>query len=113
MFLRFGEIPENERSINWMKVKFDDQRDFEWALESHSFEDALGMIRNLEDVLESGLSVFEIDQNYNPVLSNEKLQKSYNSRLGKKKMYLVDGDVVGTGQDGEPLIRNVKIIKEF
>ena len=69
-------------------------------------------IRNIDDVLEKGVSVFEIDERNNPILSNEKLRKSYESRKDRK-MYLVNGDVVGIGQDGEPLLKNVTIVKEL
>ena len=112
MFLRIGEIPENEMSINWMKVKLDDQRDFDWALKPYGYDEAVKFIRNLDDVLEKGVSVFEIDECNNPILSNEKLRKSYESRKDRK-MYLVNCDVVGIGQDGEPLLRNATIVKEL
>lgn len=50
-YLRLGEIPTNEKSINWYKVKLDQQRDFSWALEHYGIDDAYNMIRNLDDVL--------------------------------------------------------------
>lgn len=31
----------------------------------------------------------------------------------KKPIYLVTGDEIGTGHDGEPLIQNIKIIKDI
>ena len=111
-YLRFGEIPENEKSINWYKVSLDDQRDFSWALENYGYKDALRQIRNLDEVLEDGVSAFEIDENNNPILSTEELKNTYNSYTGNRKSYLVEGDEIGRGTDGEPLIVNIKVLEE-
>lgn len=112
-YLRFGEIPANEKSINWWKVSFDDQSDFSWALENFGYSEAIRMIKNLDDVLESGVSVFELDENEQPVLENDSMKKLYNSYIKQeRKSYIVSGEVVGYGAENEPLIVDVKILEE-
>lgn len=78
-YIRFGEVPENEKSINYF-----------------------------ENDYEIGVSVF--DENLS--LSNLRLISSLAVRIGQKA-YIVEGEEVGIGNDGEPLIVNVKIIEEF
>lgn len=112
-YLRFGEIPENEKSINWYKVSLDDQRDFSWALENYGYKDALRQIRNLDEVMEKGVSVFELNENNQPVLNTESLKNTYNSYNDSRKMYIVVGDEIGRGVDGEPLIVNIKVLEEI
>lgn len=114
MYLRFGEIPENEQSINWWKVRLSDQEAFSWAYKAYGYEEALNCIRNLDEALEDGVSAFEIDENGNPVLGNDALKATYESYLSRKdrKVYLVDGDEIGKGADNEPLLKNVRILKE-
>lgn len=113
-YLRFGEIPKNEKSINWWKVSLDEQSDFTWALENYGYEDALKQIKNIDKVLEAGVSVFELNENGQPVLKNKKLENLYTSYLKEcRKSYIVSGEVVGYGADDEPLIANVEIIEQF
>lgn len=114
MYLRFGEIPENEQSINWWKVRLADQEDFSWTYREYGYEYALDCIRNLDEALEDGVSVFELDENGTPVLENDALRTTYESYLSRKdrKAYIVDGDEVGKGADNEPLLKNVRIIEE-
>nr|DAV18300.1 MAG TPA: hypothetical protein [Caudoviricetes sp.] len=60
---------------------------------------------------EAGVSVFEyVDSK--PVLSNLQLVDSFSGR-NDHKAYVVTGDVVGVGFDGEPLLKNVNIIREI
>lgn len=110
-YLRLGGIPTNERSINWYKVSLDDQAGFSWALDVYGYEAALREISNLEEVLEDGVSVFELDEEGNPVLENEELRKTYEDYIGRgyEKTY-VTGDIAGRGDSGEPLLRNIKVI---
>lgn len=109
-YLRYGEIPPNEKSINWYKVKLDDQRDFSWALEAYGIEDAYRMIRNLDEAFENGVSVFELDENDNPILNTEELVKDYERRKGTRS-YIVTGDKIGVGNSGEPLIINIQVLQ--
>lgn len=78
-YIRFGEIPKNERSTNYFTKEY-----------------------------EKGVSVF--DENLE--LTNLRLVSSLANRIGTKA-YIVTGDEVGKGNDGEPLIINVKVIEEF
>jgi hypothetical protein len=82
-FIRFGEIPENEQSIN-----------------------------HFSNENEAGVSVFEMTEDGMPALKNFQLVTSLAHRLDIPA-YIVTGKVVGTGNDGEPLLNNVKIISEY
>ena len=82
-YIRFGEIPNNKKSINYFSNE-----------------------------LEKGISVFEIDNNKNILLSNLRLISSLVNRLDTKA-YIVTGDAIGIGNDGEPLLNDVKIIEEY
>lgn len=78
-YIRFGEIPENEESINFFSNEH-----------------------------EKGVSVF----NYGFNIDNLRLASSLACRIGKKG-YVVTGDEVGVGNDGEPLLKNVNIVEEY
>lgn len=114
-YLRLGEIPKNERSINWFKVSLDNQADFSWELENgFGYESAIRNIENYDEVLEDGVSVFEIDENDAPIFRNDNLKNTYEDKMARNcAAYIVEGDMVAYGCDGEPLIRNVRIIKEI
>lgn len=97
IFYRFGEIPINEKSGIWKG------------------EEKVGE--------ELGVSVYEAHKNlnglYSPVLPMPTNTSAFDTFLhlikyysGKK--YLVTGDILPfVGMDGEPLIKNVKILKEL
>lgn len=101
-YIRFGEIPENETS---------------------------GIYLSGERIgIEKGVSVYdavEIDGEWRVVLPNPLLKEVgfdlYNFisntkhlvETERRPMYLVQGDEVGRGSTNEPLLRNVKIIKEL
>ena len=97
IFYRFGEIPKNEKSYIWKG------------------EEKVGE--------EPGVSVYEAHKNingtYSPVLPFPTSEKAFNDFIyhieyftGNK--YLVTGDLLDkTGTNGEPLIKNVKILKEL
>lgn len=111
-FIRFGEIPPGERSINFMKMSFAVNEDFTYECENFGAEFAYSRVD--EKYLECGVSVFEIDDNGKPIALNDGLKKALDFRLKEKCVcYLVDGDVVGYGHDGEPLLRNIKIIRQL
>ena len=101
-YIRFGEIPENEVS---------------------------GIYLGGERIgVKKGVSVYdavEIDGEWRVVLPNPLLKEVgfdlYNFisnakhlvETERRPMYLVRGDEVGKGATNEPLLRNVKIIKEL
>ena len=107
-FLRFGEIPETGKSVNFLKMSFSQVEDFTFFCENGDMIQAYDCVP--EDAYEVGLSVFEIDKNGMPVLENLKLITSLLTRINDK-IYLVEGNEVGRGHDGEPLISDVLIIK--
>ena len=97
IFYRFNEIPKNEKSCIWRG------------------DEKIGE--------EPGVSVYEAHKNingtYSPVLPFPTNEKAFNDFIhhvayftGNK--YLVTGDLLDeTGTDGEPLIKNVKILKKL
>lgn len=97
IFYRFDEIPKNEKSCIWRG------------------EEKIGE--------ELGVSVYEAHKNingtYSPVLpmpTNRSAFETFLHLIGyyNGKKYLVTGDLLDeTGTDGEPLIKNVKILKEL
>lgn len=97
IFYRFGEIPKNEKSCIWKG------------------DEKVGE--------EPGVSVYEAHKNingtYSPVLpfpTNEMAFNDfiYNVKYFTGNKYLVTGDLLDeTGTDGEPLIKNVKILKKL
>lgn len=83
MYIRFCKIPQDERSYNFM--------------------------RNRKEI---GVSVFRADDNGMPILDNAEQAKSLWARLHRRH-YLVTGEVVGVGQDGEPLLQNVRVVRRL
>ena len=97
LYIRFGEIPKDERS---------------------------NIYQNGELIIgkEQGVSVWKAIKacsNYYPLLpqdANESAITDYFDYLlnSNKNVYLVTGEELEThGKDGEPLLRNVKIIKDI
>lgn len=107
--LRFGEIPKNCKSVNFLKLTNVQSEDFTYACEVGSYEEALANLP--EEAFESGLSVFEIDENGLPKLSNLQLVSSMLARLDAP-IYEISGEQVGTGNDGEPLVEVEKVEKK-
>lgn len=83
MYVRFCKVSQDEKSWNFMRNR-----------------------------KEEGVSVFKADENNMPILENVEQAKSLWARLNRRH-YLVTGDVVGTGQDGEPLLQNVKVVRRL
>lgn len=83
MYIRFCKVPQDEKSWNFM--------------------------RNRKEI---GVSVFKADTNNMPILENVEQAKSLWARLNRRH-YLVTGEVVGYGQDGEPLLKNVKVVRRL
>lgn len=98
IFYRFGEIPEDACSSIW-----------------NNNNEVIGK--------EKGVSVYEAHKNingtYSPVLpfpTNEMAFNDfiYNVKYFTGNKYLVTGDLLDeTGTDGEPLIKNVKILRKL
>lgn len=65
----------------------------------------------IEKTLENGVSVFDIVDD-KPVLFNLQLITSFESRK-YDQAYIVTGDRIGTGFDGEPLLKHVKIVRKI
>lgn len=82
-YIRFCKIPHDERSYNFMRNR-----------------------------KEEGVSVFKADTNNMPIIENAEQAKSLWARLHRRH-YLVTGDIVGYGQDGEPLLQNVKVVRRL
>lgn len=79
-YVRFCKVPQDEKSFNFMRNR-----------------------------KEEGVSVFKADDNGMPILENAEQAKSLWARRNRRH-YLVNGEVVGVGQDGEPLLKNVKVV---
>lgn len=107
-YLRFGEIPKDGKSVNFLKLTSSQNEDFAYACEVGLCEEALADIP--EDAFEAGLSVFGMDENGLPKLGNLQLVSSMLARIDAK-VYEVSGEQVGTGNDGEPLIEVEKVEK--
>lgn len=89
LYIRYGEIPPDEKS---------------------KIHNRAGEIIGEE----AGVSVFEYIEGRGIVIpNNEKARDDFFmlSKMYWKNHYLVSGDEVGIGSDGEPLINNIKIIK--
>lgn len=96
LYIRFGDIPKNEKS----KVY---NGEIEIGTEKGvsvypAFEDSEGNI-----VL--GLSL--------PITKTSLYTQQHLLEYDNRPCYLVSGDYVGKGTDGEPLLRNIKIIREI
>lgn len=107
-YLRFGEIPPGEKSVNYLKMSGKEKDQFNLILED-SPEEAFDLIGN--DQKEAGVSVFEIGTDGFPIFENLKQAASFCCRAGELPAFEVTGQEVGKGQDGEPLICGVKKIK--
>ncbi|MBF1146876.1 MAG: hypothetical protein HXL87_01610 [[Eubacterium] sulci] len=99
--IRFGAIPPNGKSINFIKLSLDDNEYFSWCLKAYGINDAYECIP--EDCFESGVSAFEFVDGL-PLCNNINLLRSLACRIDEQA-YLLVGDKVGEGRDGEPLIR--------
>lgn len=109
-YLRFGKIPRNEKSVDFLKMSFQQQEGFGWALENLGPDVAYSEYVP-EKALENGVSVFDIDKKGLPILKNLRQANSLALRIGCAS-FIVSGNEAGTGCDGEPLITNSKIEKE-
>lgn len=107
-YIRFGEIPKNGKSVNFLKMNGNEREDFTYWIRTGNIECAYESIS--EDKFEKGLSVFELGSDGMPVLENLKMISSLAIRTGENA-YIVEGERVGTGNDGEPLVEVEKVEK--
>lgn len=102
-YLRIGNIPTDEKS----KI-------YQWN-EEHTSLTAIGE--------EKGVSVYNatLDEDIWKILPPDNQNKSYKDTLkeltrlvedGIKKLFLVTGEEIGIGYDGEPLLKNVILVKD-
>ena len=89
LYIRYGEIPPDEKS---------------------KIHNRAGEIIGEE----AGVSVFEYIEGRGIVVPDNEIARDDFFKLSNtfwKNHYLVSGEEVGIGSDGEPLINNIKIIK--
>ncbi len=88
LYVRFGEIPENGKSKNYLTGEY-----------------------------ENGVSVYEaIERDNNISIILPSLTGSACVSLSgvlDRPMYIVDGELCGTRSDGEPLLKNCKVVREI
>ncbi|MFC5135506.1 MULTISPECIES: hypothetical protein [Haloferacaceae] len=91
VYIRFGDIPDDERSYN-----------------------------HTDDCYEDGVSVYAAEiESVPPASEAPAMFVPIGSKtlqilmLAQRDTYLVTGERVGTGVDGEPLLRNVEIVSEL
>ena len=97
LYLRFGNIPEDEISrIYW------------------NGEEEIGQEVGVSvyDAIESADGTYSIGLPL-PVTRTSLHTQQHLIEYDNRPLYLVTGDFVGRGRDNEPLIRNVRIIKEL
>lgn len=111
LFFRFGEVPSGGRSVNFLKLTGRQREDFHDDLLFGGYDVALSRVPS--DALEPGVSAFSLSSG-RPVLSNFKLLSTFTDRVDKgDPIFLIDGSVVGTGEDGEPLVSSISSIREI
>lgn len=108
-FLRFGEIPKNEKSINFLKMTNDQNDNFTYAFDIYGYGEALECVP--EYAYEKGVSCFDFKNNV-PGLDSIELLRSFCARI-KDKCYIIEAKQISTGNDGEPLVKNVQIVEEW
>ena len=94
-YIRFGEIPNNYCSEI---VKHNEHIGYEIGVSAYN---ACKLYGKWHVVLPLNITIDTI-----PTYENFRV-------YSKRKVYLISGKEVGKGNDGEPLLRNVKIIKDL
>lgn len=96
-YIRFGEIPESEQSKSYgMEPKEAGVSCYECLKIEDKYRILYPPYNNRWDKAAGILSVM--------------LQRFMNNST---KCYLINGDVVGRGSDNEPVLKNIKVIKEL
>lgn len=113
-YFRCGEIPPDEKSLNFTRLNFEDRTLLTSGAERgksplemfKSYKKNTCCFSNVSEseVFENGVSVFRESHGL-PVLENIDQVFSLSYRLNNN-FYIVSGEEVGKGQDGEPLIIN-------
>lgn len=95
-YIRFGDIPEDEHSIKW---------DRDSCVHAERGVSVYNCLYVDDDIMGVVL----------PLPITEQALDTFTSlvRYDDRPCYLVEGDCVGRGSDGEPLLRNVKIVKQI
>ena len=117
-FLRFGNAPAEGKSINFLKLTTEQRQDvMDMVSDGSTPEEAVKFLKanlnswanvNVDELYEEGLSVFVADKDGLPKLENLQQARSMASRIDKP-LYSVQGTQIGTGQDGEPLLKKYKM----
>lgn len=107
-YIRFGEVPEGGKSVNFNKLSGRQNEDLTDNMRygGMSVEKALEAVvgrENMDTYLEDGVSVFEQDKDGYPKIENLQQAMSLAGRLDKS-VYVVDGNELTLGQDDEPVI---------
>lgn len=117
-YLRFGEIPENEQSINWMSMSFRQQEDYIYDLNYNGGNRLAALKKSVPEhylnKLELGVSVFELNEKTGtPIFNNEQQVKDFHGYTEENRVaYIVTGDeLMERGYDNEPLLHNIHIIR--
>lgn len=101
-YIRFGEIPENEVSgIYCDEEKVGEEKGVS-VYDAIEIDGEWRVILPYPLLKEVGFDLYNFISNINHLVETE-----------RRTMYLVQGDEVGKGSTNEPLLRNVKIIKEL
>lgn len=106
-YIRLGEIPEDGRSVNFLKMT-GTQKD---AFRDAEIEGSDARADIPEECKEGGVSVFLTGKDGMPVFENLRQVSSFCCRYGSEKIYEVTGEEVGSGQDGEPLLSGIEILR--
>ena len=109
IFLRLGEIPNNEKSINFLKMTNEQNDNYTYMLDTYGYDEALTFVP--ENAFENGVSCFDF-KNDMPVLDSIELLRSFCARITDIG-YIIEAEQVGKGWDGEPLVKNVNLIKQW
>lgn len=104
-YIRFGQIPSNERSGIY---KGEEKIGEEIGVSVYDCVQINGEWRIVLPMLLKKEVGFDL---YNFIQGHEYDKEEYSTE--HLPMYLVTGDLVGYGSTNEPLIKNVKIIKEL
>ena len=131
-YMRFGNIPTSERSINFLALTFEQNEDLTEDIIVNNEEDPAGYLEwlveaanegrrdrkwkkvNLEEAIEKGVSAFEMDDNGNAIADNEQLKKDLEFRIKENSAcYIITGEEIGRGKSGEPLLKNIQIIEKI
>ena len=119
-FLRFGKVPDYERSIDWTKFSNDRQSEIQNLMKNglNPWDAVAKFYKHPDKYFEQGVSTFKLGTD--GLIDLKNFQQVY-TLFGNtvfsgpndvKMVYSLNGTQVGTGRDAEPLLQNVKNVKE-